>query len=389
MGTRKIYYESLGIHTYMQTIINRPPQGYEFVVNSGDGRKKFLNRLKKSKTVSYIYKNIIKNTFNVLPLVKRMYQGKSAPDTDLILTTSSVITEKKPWILLILDSPYSLAGNDYKLFMKNKASLEKALASEYCKRIIVHTEACANLMKQHFSPEVCAKIALIRPAIPLTINSKAKKKTKEVTFLFMGSINNPSEFYLKGGLETLETFKKLSESHKNVRLIVKCKVPNEVKEKYMLPNIEFIEGMISTEEVNNLYKRSDVLFLPGYNYFIMAYFEAFSFGVPIMSLDTYGVSEFIEQGKNGFYVKPSSMIPMSDPSYPANNRSEEFIEAIKNIDPRVIQELANVASTLIKSTKLRSKMSKETLAIFKKKYSFERQNKELKEVFDEALSTKQ
>src|SRR3989344_2145701 len=124
--------------------------------------------------------------------------------------------------------------------------------------------------------------------------------------------------------------------------------------------------------------KSDKLFMPGYTYFIMAYLEALSYGLPILALDTFGVREFIVNGKSGFYVPPSDNLPIKDISYPSNMRTRKFLDGIGNVDLRVINNLTEKASILIENSGLREKMGEEALRLFKGKYSFKKKNRELK-----------
>ena len=122
------------------------------------------------------------------------------------------------------------------------------------------------------------------------------------------------------------------------------------------------------EDIKKIYRESDVLLMPGYGgYFIMAYLEAFSYGLPIIALDTYGVSEFVIPGKTGFTVKPSANAPVNVPEYPANTRSKKFIEMIKEKDPKVINDLVNKCELIIKSPELLKKMSVESQEDFSNK----------------------
>jgi len=369
----------------VKNLLDNSPEGYEFVVPTENKKRDTINKLKKSRIANFLYKKLIRKFFNVWSFMNR--NRPLAPENiDLIFSTDLVVEENKPWVIKILDSPFSMAGNDYKIFKKSLKKLEKALSSKNCKAIIVHTQISKDYIKKYFSEDVLKKVVILTPAIPERVKEKRINSGKEFSMLFMGSINNPEAFYLKGGIEALETFKKLSEKYKNIKLIMRSSAPKEIIKKYSgLKNVEFLEGRLTDKEMNNLYNNSDILLIPGYNYFIMAYLEAFSYGIPIIALDTYGVSEFIINGKNGFLVKPSKNLPINSPDYPVNARSEQFIRKIKEVDHSVIEELMKKASILIEDRKLLYKMSKNCQKMFKEKYSWEAKNKKLKRVFDEAL----
>ncbi len=369
----------------MESLIKNPPEGYEFVVNANERTGDIVKKLRTNKMARSIYKSFIKKIFNVFLIMRKINYEKSPDNIDLIFSTSTIVDEKKPWIIKILDlSPFAMAGNDYDLFIKNRKKLEEALSSQYCKKIIVHTNKAKETMEKYFSDEVLRKVVKVNPAIPLE-NRGIKKNKENVTFLFMGSINNPEEFLIKGGLETLRTFDALEKKYNNVKLIVKCRVQDEIKKQFPSKNITYIDGRISVEELNKIYDEADALMMPGYCYFVMAYLEAFSHSIPIIALDTYGVSEFISEGKTGFIVKPSEKMPINSPRYPPNMKSKEFLNAIVEGDDLVIKELTEKASRLIEDKNLISSMKKECQKTVKEKYSFDKKREILKEIFDEAL----
>ncbi|MBM3232286.1 glycosyltransferase family 4 protein [Candidatus Pacearchaeota archaeon] len=384
----KVYYPQLGIHTYMQSLIDNPPKGYEFVTIENPEKKKFIASMKKSPLAVWAYTKIFKKTFNVFGLINKIYYQKSPVEAKLILSTGPLIDEEKPWILKILDTPFSLGGNDYHVFLKNRDRIEKALLSPYCKKILVHSKACFLQMKKYFNREVMKKVQILIPAIPgELVERKVKDKNEGITLLFMGSINNPGEFLMKGGLEALESFRKIKEKYPKTKLIMRCKVPQDIKERYKdLEGIEFMEQKVSYEELKSIYLRSDTLLMPGYGYFIMAFLEAFQNGLPIISLDTYGVKEFVEQGKTGFYVSPSNHVPTKVEEYPANVRSDAFAKSVMQIDNKVIYALSKKIEKIILDRDLLEKMSAECQKAFKDKYSYSNKVNRLREIFNEALT---
>ncbi len=391
---KKIYYKSVFVHNYIKNLLDNPPKGYEFAVNIDNKKKALIDKLRSNKAANFLYKKIIKKFFNAWEFMNKGSKTSQLPQNiDLIFSTDSIVEGDKPWVIKILDNPFALAGNDYRLFRKNLAHLEEALSSDNCRAIIVHTEASKKIMEKYFSKDVVEKAVVLTPAIPGDIKARKEitgqisDKRKEFTILFMGSTNNPDVFYLKGGLETLETFKLLSKKYDNIKLIMRCKIPREIIKRYgNLKDVEFLERYLSDEEMDNLYKNSDVLMSPGYNYFIMAFLEAFSYGVPIVALDTYGVKEFVHDGKNGFIVKPSRMLPINREDYPVSAITEEFTDIIKKGDPEVIRQLAERVSMLIDNKELLEKLGKECQRLFKEDYSFEKKQDKLKKIFDMATS---
>ena len=108
--------------------------------------------------------------------------------------------------------------------------------------------------------------------------------------------------------------------------------------------------------------------------------------MPIIALDVYVVNSFVENNKNGFLIKCSEKIQYEKRfKYSSNSKSLDFFNLLKKIDKRVIDEICEKASILIKDEKLREKFGKEGKRIFKTKFSIKKRNKKLKKIFDEAL----
>jgi len=384
---KKIYCYGLDLHTYVKTLIANPPEGYEFVVIQNKNKISVINNLKKSRFMIFIYKDLFKKLFNVFKIINKIYYKPSSQDIDLIFSHGQLVYEKKPWVVEILDSPVCFAGNDAKLFNRNLREIERILELNYCKKIIVHLPDTKKEFENYFSNKVIEKIEILPPAIPENKIKKPKKKNKDVYFLFMGSINNPRDFFHKGGLYALESFRRLSKKFENIHLNMRCNVPKKIKEKYNQENITFLEKKLSTGEIKNLYLNSDIMLCSGHFYFLMLNLESLSFGLPIIALDVYGVNNFVENNKNGFLIKPSEKIQYPKKSGPYSNaRSRGFINSLKKIDNRIIDEICEKAALLIKDEKLREKFSKEGKRMSETKFSLEKRNKKLKEIFDEAYS---
>lgn len=379
---KKVYCYGHKFHTYVLNFAKHPPQGYNIIIKSDPSRARIMNLVRSIPLVKYFYKNIFKKYFNTYSLLNKFYTQKSPENIDLIWS-GVIIHEQKPWILEILDSPFQLAGNDYSLFLRNLKVIERDLSSDFCKRIIVHTRVCKDIFKKYFSKKVTDKVIILKPAIEIKKINKSYNREK-INLLFLGSINNPDEFFMKGGVETLEIFKILKKKYPGINLTIRCQVPSEIKTKYDFSPIKVIEKDLSSEELNKLYLNSDILLSPGYTYFLMVYLEAMSYGLSIIALDTYGVKDFIKKGKNGYLVSASKNIPLDNPAYPSNIRFKEFHDKIKEVDEKVIQRLVEKISFLINNPEKIKILGRFSQKLMKNEFSIKKRNEQLKKVLDEA-----
>lgn len=377
------FYPSIyKLHTAYKSLLTNPPEGYKFLDTYDP---KYLTRkFKGCKILKKIYRLLTKLLQRDLSQ-KIIKKQRISEEGDLIFSTGVLYYGNKPWVLDIIDCPYSLAGYNYNIFFKNKDRIEKKLLEDNCIAVICANESSISFMKKHFSTKLFKKTILIHPGIKVFKMNKKKKGKNYFQILFMGSLNNPDDFLIKGGLETLETFKKLSEKYSNIKLIMKCKLPKGVREKYSMKNMVFIEEILPYEKVLKLYLDSDILLMPGHCYFLMAFLESMSFGLPIVALDTYAVKDYVIDKKTGFLIKPSKNFPYANPFYPTNLRNKEFINSILRGDTNIVNDLANKVELLIKNPKLKQKLGKEGKRIAETKFSIKKRNDKLKKIFDEAL----
>lgn len=130
-----------------------------------------------------------------------------------------------------------------------------------------------------------------------SFNCSSDKNNDVVTFLFFGTVS------VRKGVPTLLNAWKLINS-KNARLILAGfgELPQDVE----LPsNVEFI-GSIHPSKRNDLYNSADVFVFPSLlEGMAQVLVEAAACGLPIISTESSGAEEIIEEGINGFIIKPN------------------------------------------------------------------------------------
>jgi len=372
----RLYPSSNTIHNFYKVLLSNPPKNYKF--EKIDQEKKLMFYLKELGFLKKLYKIFIKITKK--DLYNKIMFAPPKGNFDIVFSMGVLYFGNKPWVLDILDNPFSLTGYNYDLFIQNKENIEKRLLNKNCKAIICENHEILKIMKKYFSKKVLNKIYFLNPAIKKNDFKKINKKDFQI--LFMGSISNPEDFLTKGGLDVLRVFNQLIKKYPDLKLVVKCKVPEKIKKQYFHKNIRFIEKIISYEEVQKIYSSSDILLMPGHCYCLMASLESISSGLPIVALDTYAVKEYVIDKKTGFLIKPSRNFPYDNPFYPANVRSKEFIDSILKGDEKVVNDLTNKVELLIKNPKLKQKLSQNTIKQFKAKFSISKRNKALKRILD-------
>jgi glycosyltransferase involved in cell wall biosynthesis len=382
----QIYPVGENLHTAYQSLVNYPPEGYSFVrpIKS----KNYLFKLKKYNYIRRLYKLYIK-IFKTTNFLEFAYKEDISDNVNLVYSLGGLYKGNKKFIVDLVDSPYSLSGYDYNLFIRNKKEIENYLMKNNCKAIICPHKTSLDFMKREFDKKIIKKFFLVKQATPIEENLiKKDRKDTKINILFVGSITNPNDFYIKGGLETIKSFLKISEEY-DVTLTIRCKIPLEIK-KYLLGNkkILVLEEEMPRADIINLYKKADMLLLPGHHYHLMVTLEAMSYQLPVVALNTYAFKDYIKDGYNGFLISPSNNFNFyKHESYPTNLRNHQFVSEISNVDERVINEICEKIKILIKDKKLRLKMGLNARKIIIKNFTIKKRNSALKRIFYKSLNS--
>jgi len=115
--------------------------------------------------------------------------------------------------------------------------------------------------------------------------------------LYVGRISEE-----KGVLELPYIYLKAKERVPELKLVVAGKGPDEEKLKKEIPDAIFT-GWVNHSDLPSLYSAADMLILPSkFDTFGNVIIEAFSCGCPVISYNTKGPGDLIENEKNGFLV---------------------------------------------------------------------------------------
>jgi len=227
--------------------------------------------------------------------------------------------------------------------------------------------------------------------INFTIHKKDFVKnynTEKIKLLFVNSTNTLGLFDLKGGKEVLKAFSILRKKYDNIELLIRSDVPQRVKAEYEeTGSIRFIENILPFESLEREYQSADIFLAPGYTTPISAILDAMSYELPVVATDVWCTSELVQDGVTGLLV-PKSEILLNYPETTAwNYFSPQFRRVIQTEDIKVAQQLADKISILVEDDKLRRRFGKAARQQTEKgKFSIENRNKNLKQIFDEAIT---
>lgn len=323
--------------------------------------------------------NIKSKLAKFVPLNTHRMPKDETERADYIYTWGCVpIGTKKPYVLE-MDNPYCICYYNMFWFNKLKFLWKKILLSKRLKYIVCISEACKKSIQVEFGGKVASKVKVIYPYIKKHKRDVFPEKNV-VEFLFIST-----QFYLKGGRETIEAFKMIYENTKNFHLTVVTHLA-EIPEEYdNLPFVKFVEADLDKSHLHSQYfSKTDVFILPSYqDSFGMVYLEALSFGLPIIATKMYAIPEIVVDGKNGILVNPPVHYYLDD--YRLNPRYTDgsIIDVIKGtiLYENVVKELVDAIMIMLNENQ-RKKMSLYSEQIFNDKFEIAIRNKKFLEVFE-------
>ena len=392
-ATKKIYFEPAGrIHSSQQELINYPPEGYQFITS-----KTLLDeRIVDSDLVFHKLRLQVLDRLMPLNLTKAWldtFLRKIPKDVDLIYAYNHPVFRKKPWVVSV-EWAHVLIGRDMRYFVRYKKSVERLLASDYCKKILTWTEMAKKSILMNFN---CADFEHKIEVIPPAAHSKDFSKDyshEKVRLLFVGSANDPEDFEAKGGKEALQAFAILNSKYDNLELVIRAKLPNHIRSKYAgLTNLKVVEEILPWQLLEEEFKQADIFLFPSHLLHNTVVLDAMSYELPVVT--TYiGASggEYVEDGVTGFVSASPEKVPYFRDllgnfilTSETIHRSR-LIKAARNIEPEVVDELVAKTSLLIENPDLRRKMGKAARwEVDHGRFSIGKRNERLKRIFDEAV----
>ena len=350
--------------SYYKNIIDFPPEDVEYTNFSDDSAKKtevISSGEKFERTRKF--KNFLRKILGVVKIPNLTFTLDK--NVDLIHCAHCLSLNKKPWVVDTEVWDRVAAGGGIANSRVGKFLIKKRLESKYCKKIICWSEDCKESFEKAFpdNKKILGKITLLHFALP---TKKFKKiRHKNVRILFVARW-----FDAKGGRQTLEVFDRLSKIHKNAEFIFICPIPDDARKKYSKnKNIKILDLVSQEKLFKEVYPSTDIFFYPGFgDSYGFAVPEALMFGLPVISTKTFAKDELVSDGKTGFLIN----IPKNWKGY-------------SDMNEKLINDLTQKTSLLIKDKKLLQKMSCEAIREAKEKFSIKKRNQKLRKIYEESL----
>jgi glycosyltransferase involved in cell wall biosynthesis len=387
-----VYLDVAGrMHSLYNMFLLSPPPGYRFVTAASN----WDNISMSASRMNVIYSLQLNVLSRLIPpnLFKAYLERfKKAPSkAALTYSVGHLVFRKEPWVV-DMEFVTQLTGYKYHHLRRFKRLVEKVLGSDYCRKIICWTGKGAKTVLLNLN---CAAFADKIEVVPLSASKKdfAKEYNDEkVRLLFVGSVNIPGEFEYKGGKEVLEAFFILRKKYKNIELVVRSDVRDDLKALYSkkLRGVQLIEGMVPWEQLEREFKMADIFLFPSYSTPGLAILDAMSYELPVVTTNVWANSEMVEDGKTGFVINKSKRIQYYTGNFIPNwshYPTSKFMRIIRETDPAVVNELVQKTSILIENEGLRRRMGKMgRQEVEEGKFSELKRRKALKRILDEAVA---
>ncbi|MFC1864243.1 glycosyltransferase family 4 protein [Chloroflexota bacterium] len=379
------------MHSLYKVMASYPPPGYQFLV--GQTRWDGVSSAVAKVNPIYAFQERILSRLIPVNIVKASIERFKKPPqgTDLTYSTGHLVFRDEPWVI-DLEFVTQLAGFSLTYFHRYKKLIEKVLSSEYCQKIICWTEAGKRTVLENMNCQGFEhKVEVVYLPVPTKNFTKDYTNSGKVKLLFVGSANIAGEFIIDGGVEVLEAFSQLNNRYDNLELVIRSDLPRSVKVKYgKTNNIRIIDEIIPWEQLENEFKSADIFLFPAHTTPGLVILDAMSYELPVITTDVWANPEMVENGKTGFVIKKPERVQYYVENFIPNwdyIPESRFMRAIKNFDPKVIDELVAKASLLIENEELRRQMGKQgRKEIETGKFSLKKRNEKLGKIFDEATA---
>ena len=390
---RQILFDhaGFGFHSMFNSILEYPPQGYEFIFSRKSTHKK-SQLIKEIRKAVPLKKNSVRK---LLWCQLRWYTNavfkKTSTYGDLIFSPYKLVySKKKPWIVMI-----EHVGDlcpiiyDTKHLGLYKCFIEKVLSSKRCKKILPYLDTEKMTLFKGLNCEAFKdKIEVVNLALPPK-NFKKDYDKDEVSLLFLGTAhksNISGSFEERGGIELLEAFKILNEKYNNLQLVIRAPVPSYIHNRYSQilaeKNVKIFEQPLSREKWEHIMKNAGILLFPGYITPALTILDAMSYELPVVATNWRGNCEMVKDYETGFLIRSPFGL---NPDMPLPYEQKKILSA-HGPDMCLVKVLAEKTSMLIEDEKLRRKMGiVGRREIETGKFSIKRRNEKLKKIFDEAI----
>lgn len=321
---------------------------------------------------------------------------------DLIFTYGCMLFTNKPYCICI-ENGLSLFNYDPVIAKNPIARLLFSimiLDSRLKHLIFISQSAKESFFSSINVPEYIHKAARSKSSVCYPITGRQDQrlihrgKSGIINFIFSGS------FYMKGGVEIMKTVIRLNAKYASkftMTIVTQINLikPSDMKLISSIPNIKLLNATLSTDQMNDLYMRSDVFVYPTYrDSFGLVMLEALSWGLPIICNNHFATSEMVRNNITGFVNQNHPLKDYDPVTYkfrgkyydPALFYKELFSLQSKNLLRPIEEFLYKSMKRMITNPKLVRRMRNASLDFYHKKFDYLLSSQKIESIFDKAIS---
>jgi glycosyltransferase involved in cell wall biosynthesis len=393
MQANVFLYMPSAAHNAYRNMVTNAPDGFEFTESDhmasglvqaskrlplglANGTRGLASRLQTFLSPQYNYAHIWLNN----PKVRHFH----AKDYDLIHSGQSLLDTNLPYVV---DFEHATVFSGYNQYALRKPdftrALERILLNKNLKKLLCWSDAAGKSLTNFVKhDEIANKLETFYPVMAPA--KRVRRTSATFNFLFIGN-----SFYAKGGYESLLAFEKLAEKY-DCHFTAIGNIPQEVYARFAENRKITLSERVPYAKVVEFYSNSDVFVFPThYDTYGFVVPEALSFGLPVISVDSFSTPELVQHEKTGLLVKTYFSSFADDFGYAAPTLQElgkKRIEACKHPPDWYLKLLRDAMERMMNDNNLRNECSanairETTVGKFSPKHSKE----QLKRIYEEAL----
>jgi len=216
-------------------------------------------------------------------------------------------------------------------------------------------------------------------------NVKAPSLVKnEIKILFSNSFHqNPNSFYLRGGLDVIESFAILKQKYPDISLTLRSSIP-KLSDKHIKIlqdyNVNVIDSFMSSDAWESCMNDHDIYMLPSARIHIVSLLQAMSHGLAVITSDGWGIEEYALHDKNSLIVRGRyGLVSWIDVN---NGLLREDYSSMYQSCPPIVEQIVKYTSSLIDQPEKMQFIRTNARNCIKDTYSIENWNKGLKNALD-------
>lgn len=377
------------LHSAYEGLIRYPPEGYRF--EASRGRESAAIKAASRFALTHSLLGALNRLVPMHLLRSRWNMLKHPPaGTRLTYSISHLVLRNEPWVLDIPCEHVTDVLGGFRHFKRFRGLVKKVLTAHSCRKIIVSIDAGKKALEATLGPDLTEKTDVVHWAVPKKEFAKSFNENK-VKLLFVNSGNIPGQFHAKGGKEALEAFSLVRKRYPYVEMVVRSDVPSPMRRRCaQIAGLRIIDKVVPWEELEREFMTADIFLLPAHHTPMMAFLDAMSYELPVVTTDAWGNPEIVEDGTTGLFVHDSGVAlhyeKMLSRYFVPPVGSPEYRDIVASTNPQIVQDLVQRLGLLIEDPELRRRLGRAGReAVENGRFSIQQRNSTLKRVLDEAI----